>query len=190
MREISYFKNKPENSFRIEFMREIKFRGKDYKDNWHYGFFWIAPDNTHFIKEKITDTHYADFKVIPETIGQYTLIKCKNKEELWEGDIIRTEGDLAIVCWQGQGWGKIGYPNSLEQSVWSRWDTSKKMGNIYDDVKLLEKALDKYKKKHSQYIMVMKNGKYIKKYPRMVKSESGQLQATYQDEKPKKVVKK
>lgn len=80
-------------------MREIEFRGLDYKNIWHYGYFWIAPDGTHFIKEAIVRTHSADFAVIPETVGQYTNFKDNSTppKKIYERDIIKADGENKTV---------------------------------------------------------------------------------------------
>ena len=85
-------------------MRNIKFRGKRVDNGeWVYGNL-IQVENAIaqqicLIWHKRNNTAH-EFMVAPETIGQFTGLYDKDGKEIWEGDVVESEGDQKVVTFE------------------------------------------------------------------------------------------
>lgn len=86
--------------------REIKFRGKYIKDkSWIYGGYgYLRKSKKHYITSQ-----RAFFRVIPETVGQFTGLEDAEDNEIFEGDFIQNTAHEELIykiewridCWVG-----------------------------------------------------------------------------------------
>ena len=129
-------------------MREILFRGKDIiTDEWLYGGIVYHVDDYYIIDCTAADMSYPEpEKVMPETVGQYTGLTDKNGVKIFEGDIVRYNGERHIVVFETRG--ETGYfgikIDHIETWGFCQSVPAKLMeviGNIHDNPELAEGLL-------------------------------------------------
>lgn len=140
-------------------MREIIFRGKR-KDNgeWAYGnlvtgifknktgedipYILNVDDAEYYCLEDLADDN-GYFEVLPETIGQYTGLKDKNGDMIFEGDIVEgwyfdNEDGYGVVGWDNGAF--IVGNRSIEGIFYDNFDGwyFEIVGNVHDNPGLLK----------------------------------------------------
>lgn len=149
-------------------MREILFKGKK-KDNgeWVEGFYYKMSEETYCFKEDyernpVPEHHYIVFtrmmdwglpnqicstEIIPETLCEYTGLKDKNGNRIWENDILMAHLDESYpedvtyetVEWNVAGW--VGRETgSIDGQYLDKFDLEhyEVVDNIFDNPELLQ----------------------------------------------------
>ncbi len=122
-------------------MREILFRGKRYNGEWIY-------DSETYIRDGdgiwLSDDDLNVVQVQEDTVGQYTGLKDKNGEKIFEGDIVKysTTCEIFTVAWHGSfAEFVISKPNKATRGSKDMYLVNRYcevIGNIYDNPELLE----------------------------------------------------
>lgn len=118
-------------------MRAIKFRGIDNANgNWIYGSLVIVNDDFHILDEE--DTAHDYNRVGEDTVGQFTGLKDKFGNEIYEGDVLEeVEGDEQLtytVEWVGDGFALDDSKNDIYLGLYLTCEKCRVIGNIYEDI--------------------------------------------------------
>lgn len=128
-------------------MREILFRGKGIRGNWHIGLL-AHVGNAWYISNKVGIA--TAYEVIPETIGQYTGLTDKNGRKIFEGDIVKCISSFdakdMVVIFEAAEFHLVDcqrYKNYTECCGYRHFGTleTEVIGNIHDNPELAEGLL-------------------------------------------------
>ncbi len=128
-------------------MREILFRGKSINDNeWVFGdlirnLIWDGREK----EMRIGDIYFehngdihgtAVYKVIPETVGQFTGLTDRNGKKIFEGDIMQLCSACypCLVYWDGKSW--AWKQNGKRREIDLTREKMDIIGNIFDNPEL------------------------------------------------------
>lgn len=128
--------------------REILFRGKKSNDRWVYGSLVvsenIAPAIYYNVSKGVADV--LDWCYVkPDTIGQYTGLKDKNRNKIFEGDILTGRNCRFVVKYDERQAEFVAVnstlPNGFGLPMSQTWiDETNKIicGNIHDNPELIK----------------------------------------------------
>lgn len=121
--------------------REILFRGKrDDTGEWIEGYFGQSVDSFIIQDHGLVVGRFELFKVVPETVGQFTGLTDKNGLKIFEGDIIAGKTGVFGIRWSkticcfvaGESFKMVPY---MTRGTMKDYEV---VGNIHDNPELLE----------------------------------------------------
>ncbi len=128
-------------------MREILFRGKRIDDGvWVYGHYVHQYDEDMIYLPDGIDKHggFDCYKIVPETVGQFTGLTDMNGEKIFEGDVIETYSRKYVVTFSEERGGY--FPFACDDGCGCCSDEvedsfrSKIIGNIHDNPESFKEA--------------------------------------------------
>lgn len=127
-------------------MREIKFRGISSRDGeFIYGSLVQEQEKSYILPFKLTQGIPTQLEEVrPETVMQYTGLKDKNGEEIYEGDVVRNEEHPERFVMKEEEGGGCGCCSRETVYGWyfpgySTPESSEVIGNIYENPELMQK---------------------------------------------------
>ena len=129
-------------------MREIKFRGKRIDNGeWVYGYYFQGFTGISYIL--VMHDHILGmtefYEVDPSTVGQFTGLKDKNGNEIYEGDILEEEpGYYFEVIWSVEcAKFKLQWQTkAIQYPEWNRGVNMTVIGNRWDNPELLGESYE------------------------------------------------
>jgi len=108
-------------------MREYKFRGLGADGQWWYG--EPTPQGERHVNLATFFANLHAGGINPETVGEYTGLKDKNGEEIYEGDILRYQELVGVVEYRHSGFIQRIAVNDTFEAVWAACEV---IGNIFE----------------------------------------------------------
>lgn len=121
-------------------MREYIFRGKTEDGEWVYGYV----DTTAYKDLVVIHTDATTYKVMPDTVGQYTGLDDANGDEIYEGDIVAsTSGEFIYKVVYSKKFASFGLRRKQDMFMHYFGEAMESedcevIGNIYDNPELME----------------------------------------------------